>query len=323
MNPRTLLFVGLGLLAGIGGYAATRLKPASSNPPASVPAAPPPAPAAPMPAPAPTAPSSPKAAEAAPAKADTEPSVAPAKPKGQNPMARMMKQTIEMMKDPMMRTQMQRAMAPQIEMLYGDLLAEWQLQGAEREACTTLLTDRLMSMVEAQGLVWDETLSEDDVIRQQTTIFDAAQAALTKGLSPDRVTRLQTYDAEMPDRMRAREVDDRLKVLDLDDTQRRLAREALLQDDPAAPMRGMPGGSTPGYAPMRPEEIRAARAGMGAGDPGQIQKTLTEMKAAQARRLERLQTILPPEQMARYRQSEEAQARMMEMGMQMMQGGAP
>ncbi len=246
------------------------------------------------------------------------PAPAPEKPGKKNAFARMMERTARMMDTPEMQEQARHGMKPQMLTLYYDLLDECNLGAEARSAVEDLLIDRVLAEGKLNTLCLDERLTEEDILKRQDEGLARSQADLGRYLTPAQISRLET---EIPQRVRARQVDASLAPLALPDGIRDQVRACLLdelrtQKDPC------PIHDTPHFERKTAEDIRNIRAFFMGDMKAESAKSLASTRAQHQRLQSRIQPFLTPEQLAAYRKQQDEQAAAMEMGFNAMESMA-
>ena len=268
----------------------------------------------------------PQAAASADAKTDT----ASTRSKRKKPFDQIRGMLKTLMDNPAIKEQMRQGMILQVDLNYAAFLDEMGLSGENREAVKGLLADRLFNGMELGMLLMDDAVPEDQVLKRQDELFADSQEKIGRFLSGGQFARLETFENGIPERMRAKRLDDELKSIGLNGGQLETVRSALLEEERGRDREvevkfGFSGGFSGGmhgeerFHRMSVEEIRKVRSTFSGENPdADMGKLAASLHERNDRMLARVRPLLTDEQYLKYSKQKESELQMMEMGMKMM-----
>ena len=216
----------------------------------------------------------------------------------------------KMMKDPAMREMMRSQQESAIKMMYGGLFKQLNLTPAEKDKFMGILTDLQMKTVEnAQGLFSNEPDAPDAKEKNQTIaeLKKQADANIKELLGDERNEQFKDYQSNLGERMQ------------IDQLQTRLQGENVpLQDQQAARLLDvmkLEKTSAPPPIPTDANENPANLKNLMTSE--NIDKQIQWMTDYNQRVLGRAAEFLTPEQLKSYREMQEQQAAMQQMGLKM------
>jgi len=219
----------------------------------------------------------------------------------------------KMMKDPAMREMMRSQQQSAIKMMYGGLLKEMKLTPEEKEKFMGILTDVQMKTIEnAQG-IFGGGGDGVDVAAQTQSIAELKKQSdveIKELLGEERNTQFKDYQANLGERMQIDQLQTRLQSenLPLQDQQAAQLLDAMKQEKTAVPP------PIPSDAEQNPAKLKELMTS------DNIDKQIQWMNDYNRRVFDRASQFLTPEQLKSYREMQEQQASMQQMGLKMARG---
>lgn len=216
----------------------------------------------------------------------------------------------KMMKDPAMREMMRSQQQSAVKMMYNGLFKELKVNPEEKEKLMGILTDLQMKTIEnAQGL-FDGNAASADTTAQTQTLSDLkkqADADIKELLGDDRNKQFKDYQTHLGERMQIDQLQTRLQAenLALQDQQAAQLLEAMKLEKTAVPA------PIPSDANENPANLKSLMTSEN------IDKQIQWMNDYNQRVLGRAAEFLTPEQLKNYREMQEQQAAMQQMGLKM------
>ncbi len=216
----------------------------------------------------------------------------------------------KMMKDPAMREMMRSQQQSAIKMMYGGLFKQLNLAPEEKDKLMGILTDLQMKTVEnAQGLFGNNPDAPDAKEKNQT-IADfkkQADAEIKELLGDERNQQFKDYQANLGERMQIDQLQTRLQGENLPLQEQQAARllEVMKLEKTAAPP---PIPSDANENPAKLKDLMTSE---------NIDRQIQWMNDYNQRVLGRAAEFLTPEQLKSYREMQEQQAAMQQLGLKM------
>lgn len=216
----------------------------------------------------------------------------------------------KMMKDPAMREMMRSQQQSAIKMMYGGLLKQLNLTPEEKEKFMGILTDLQLKTIEnAQGIFGNDPDAPDAAEKNQTIadLKKQADAEIKDLLGDERNQQFKDYQANLGERMQIDQLQTRLQTenVPLQDQQAAQLLEVMKFEKAAAPA------PIPTDANENPANLK------GLLTSETIDKQIQWMTDYNQRVLDRAAGFLTPEQLKSYREMQEQQAAMQQMGLKM------
>ena len=216
----------------------------------------------------------------------------------------------KMMKDPAMREMMRSQQQSAVKMMYNGLFKELKVTPEEKEKLMGILTDMQMKTIEnAQGLFGDNPQTAD-IAEQGRAISDLknqSDAAIKELLGEERNQQFKDYQSQIGERMQIDQLQSRLdsEKFPLQEDQAHQLLEAMKLEKSAVPA------PIPSDANQNPADLKAVMTS------DNIDKQIQWMDDYNRRVLDRASQFLSPEQLKSYREMQEQQAAMQQMGLKM------
>ncbi len=249
----------------------------------------------------------------------------PAARKKKDDMRKMMKMSQKMADNPAMKEMNRRFLGKYIEEEYAEFFQESGLDPDLQAKVVQALVDRKFAQGETAMMLYDQDLSEEEILRRQAKTLAEQESAMT-ALLGGQYGRLEDYEKTLPDRIQAKAVDRDLQALDLQPDQQDQVRAIILEEQKALEeCRQRASGLTPqniGNGKHTVESIRKAREMLDIDPVASmaINKTnLASMAESRDRTLARLQPLLSRDQYETFKKQEDAKVQMVELSLQMMQ----
>ena len=216
----------------------------------------------------------------------------------------------KMMKDPSMREMVRSQQKAAINMMYGGLFKEMKLSPEEKEKLMGILTETQMKSVEnAKGLFGGTKEGElpGDATRLLTDAKKQSDAEIKALLGDERYAQFTDYQKNMGERMQLDQLKTRLEGenLALQDEQSAQLLQAMKEEKAAVPA------PIPSDATQSPGDVKSLMTSEN------IDKQIQWMDDYNRRVLDRAALFLTPEQLKSYREMQEQQASMQQMGLKM------
>ena len=216
----------------------------------------------------------------------------------------------KMMKDPAMREMMRSQQQSAVKMMYSGLFKDMKVTPEEKERLMGILTDAQLKTIEnAQGLFGDSKETPDAVEKgkQLTDIHNQSEADIKELLGDERNKQFKDYQANIGERMQLDQLQKRLETdnLPLQETQAAQLMEAMKQEKTAAPP------PIPSDANRNPADMKSLMTSEN------IDKQIQWMNDYNQRVLDRASQFLSPEQLKSYREMQEQQTALQQMGLKM------
>jgi hypothetical protein len=216
----------------------------------------------------------------------------------------------KMMKDPSMREMMRSQQKAAINMMYGGLFKEINLSPEEKEKLTGILTETQMKSVEnAKGLFGGTKEGEppEDATKLLADAKKQSDAEIKALLGDERYAQFTEYQKNIGERMQLDQLKTRLEGenLALQDAQSAQLLQAMKEEKAAVPA------PIPSDATQSPADVKSLMTSEN------IDKQLQWMDDYNRRVLDRAAQFLTPEQLKSYREMQEQQASMQQMGLKM------
>lgn len=216
----------------------------------------------------------------------------------------------KMMKDPSMREMVRSQQKAAINMMYGGLFKEMKLSSEEKEKLMGILTETQMKSVEnAKGLFGGT--KEGELPEESTKLLTDAKkqsdAEIKALLGDERYAQFTDYQKNMGERMQIDQLKTRLEGenLALQDEQSAQLLQAMKEEKATVPP------PIPSDANQSPSDMKALMTSEN------IDKQIQWMDDYNRRVLDRAVQFLTPEQLKSYREMQEQQASMQQMGLKM------
>jgi hypothetical protein len=216
----------------------------------------------------------------------------------------------KMMKDPSMREMVRGQQKAAINMMYGGLFKEMNLSPEEKEKLTGILTETQMKSVEnAKGLFGGTKEGEPpgDATKLLTDAKKQSDTEIKALLGDERYAQFTDYQKNISERMQLDQFKTRLEgeKLSLQDEQSAQLLQAMKEEKAAVPA------PIPSDATQSPGDIKSLMTSEN------IDKQLQWTDDYNRRVLDRAALFLTPEQLKSYREMQEQQASMQQMGLKM------
>lgn len=216
----------------------------------------------------------------------------------------------KMMKDPAMREMMRSQQESAIKMMYGGLLKQLNLSPQEKDKFMGILTDLQLKTIEnAQGLFGGDTAAVDPTAQTQalSDFKKQADAEIKELLGEERNNQFKDYQANLGERMQ------------IDQLQARLTEANLpLQEQQSAQLLAAMKVEKTTVPPPIPSDANENPANLkNLMTSENIDKQIQWMTDYNQRVLGRAAEFLTPEQLKSYREMQEQQAAMQQMGLKM------
>ena len=219
----------------------------------------------------------------------------------------------KMMKDPAMREMMRSQQQSAVKMMYNGLFKEMKVTPEEKEKLVGILTDAQMKTVEnAQGMFGDNAENTDalETGKQIADIQKQSEADIKALLGDERNNQFKDYKSNISERMQLDQLQTRLETDNVPLQEPQMARllEAMKQEKAISPA------PIPSDASQNPGDIKSLMTSE------TIDKQIQWMNDYNQRVLDRASQFLSPEQLKSYREMQEQQAAMQQMGLKMARG---
>ena len=216
----------------------------------------------------------------------------------------------KMMKDPAMREMVRGQQKAAINMMYGGLFKEMNLSPEEKEKLTGILTETQMKSVEnARGLFGETKEGEapEEATKLLTDAKKQSDAEIKALLGDERYAQFTDYQKNIGERMQIDQLKTRLEGenLSLQDQQSAQLLQAMKEERDAVPA------PIPSDATRSPGDVKSMMT------PENIDKQIQWMDDYNRRVLDRAAQFLSPEQLKSYREMQEQQASLQQMGLKM------
>lgn len=216
----------------------------------------------------------------------------------------------KMMKDPAMREMVRGQQKAAINMMYGGLFKEMKLSPEEKEKLAGILTETQMKAVEnAKGLFGETKEGEapEEATKLLTDAKKQSDAEIKALLGDERYAQFTDYQKNIGERMQLDQLKTRLETdnLPLQDQQSAQLLQAMQEEKAAVPP------PIPSDATQSPGDVKSMMT------PENIDKQIQWMDDYNRRVLDRAAQFLSPEQLKSYREMQEQQASLQQMGLKM------
>jgi len=216
----------------------------------------------------------------------------------------------KMMKDPSMREMMRSQQKAAINLMYGGLFKEMNLSPQEKEKLTGILTETQMKSVEnAKGLFGGTKEGEppEDATKLLADAKKQSDAEINALLGDERYAQFTEYQKNISERMQLDQLKTRLEgeKLSLQDEQSAQLLQAMKEEKAAVPA------PIPSDATQSPGNMKSLMTSEN------IDNQLQWMDDYNQRVLDRAALFLTPEQLKSYREMQEQQASLQQMGLKM------
>lgn len=216
----------------------------------------------------------------------------------------------KMMKDPAMREMVRGQQKAAINLMYCGLFKEMNLSPEEKEKLTGILTETQMKSVEnARGLFERAREGEppEDATKLLTEAKKQSDAEIKALLGDERYAQFTDYQKNIGERMQLDQLKTRLEgeKLSLQDEQSAQLLQAMKEEKAAVPP------PIPSDATQSPGDVKSMMTSEN------IDKQIQWMDDYNRRVLDRAAQFLAPEQLKSYREMQEQQASMQQMGLKM------